>query len=122
MIYWCEGNKSLRDSVFFTNSDPRLIANFLHLFRNSFDIDESKFRVCMHLHDYHNEEKQLNFWSDVTFIPKNQFFKSYKKLNTKKRIRDNYQGCIQVRYYDINIARKLQAVAKEFMDKYGRVR
>ena len=122
MIYWCEGNKSLRDSVFFTNSDPKLISNFLYLFRNSFNVDEGKFRVCVHIHDYHEDEKQKDFWSEITSIPKEQFIKSYRKPNTKKRIRDNYQGCAQVRYYDIDVARKLQATAKEFMKKYGRVR
>ena len=121
MIYWCEGNKSTRDLVFFTNSDPKLIRTFLYLFRESFDVDETKFRVCMHLHDHHNEERQLKFWSKTTNIPKEQFLKSYIKQNTKKRIRENYQGCVQVRYYDVTIARKLLSLAREYMKKYGSI-
>ncbi len=40
MIYWCEGGKSERDAVYFTNSDPDLISLFLRLLRKSFNLDE----------------------------------------------------------------------------------
>src|ERR1044072_6293479 len=60
MLYWCEGNKSARGGVYFTNSDPQLIKKFLELLRESFDIDESKFHPCIHLHEYHNARKQLD--------------------------------------------------------------
>src|SRR3990167_7249241 len=90
MIYFCEGNKSLKSLVTFTNSDPDLITTFIFLFRNSFKLDESKFRVLMHLHKYHNEK--------------------YKK--------EGYQGCIKIYYGDVSIARKLRSIAKMFMERY----
>lgn len=115
MLYWCEGNKSARGGAYFTNSDPKLIKKFLELLRKSFDIDESKFHPCIHLHEYHDLRKQLDFWSKVTNIPKEQFIKPYRKPNTGKRIREGYQGCIGIRYHSNNLARELMGIAKAFL-------
>ena len=115
MIYLCEGNKSLKSLTTFTNSDPNLISTFLYLFRNSFNLNEKKFRVLMHLHKYHNEEIQKNFWSK---IPKDQFNRTYLKPNSGKYKKRDYQGCIKVYYGDVSITRKLQSIAKMFMERY----
>ncbi len=121
MIYWCEGAKD-STTVRFTNSDPRLIVTFLHLFRTSFELDESKFRIIIHLHEYHNEQSQKEFWSRVTNISKEQFTKSYLKPHTGKVKRDNYPGCVNIKYYDAEIAKTLLILAKSFMKSdYGGV-
>lgn len=122
IMYWCEGGKYDHRVVQFTNSDPNLVGAFLHLMRSSFELDESKFRICMHLHDYHTENRQKFFWSKVTAIPKSQFIKSYRKENTGKRIRKDYQGCIMIKYYDANVIRELLAVGQAFLIKYRGVR
>ena len=118
ILYQCEGSKSIKDAMTFTNSDPDLISTFISLLRNSFDLDEKKFRVLMHLHKYHNEKTQKDFWSKITNIPKEQFNKSYLKPSNGKYKKEGYQGCIQVRYRDVIIGRNLQAVAKKFMERY----
>ena len=118
MIYLCEGNKLLKSLVTFTNSDPNLIATFLFLFRNSFNLDERKFRVLMHLHKYHDEKTQKDFWSKITNISKEQFHRSYLKPSSGKYKKEGYQGCIKVYYGDVSIARKLQSIAKIFMERY----
>lgn len=115
LIYWCEGTKNERSGMRFTNSDPELIRFFLKLLRRGFDIKEEKFRVCVHLHDYHNEKSQIKFWSEVSGIKENQFLKSYRKPHTKKQKREGYQGCISVRYYNNNLARNLNTMARTVM-------
>lgn len=116
LIYWCEGAKD-PSRVRFTNSDSKLISTFLSLFRESFCVDESKFRVLMHLHPYHDEELQKKFWSDITCINENQFSKTFWKLNTGKVKRENYPGCVHIAYYDALIAKQLLSLATVFMDK-----
>jgi hypothetical protein len=118
LLYWCEGNSSRYGKVSFTNSDPRLVKTFLHFLRNSFEIDESKFRPCVHLHQYHNPKRQLGFWSKTTGIPKKQFIKPYLKPNTGKRIRDNYPGCINIKYHSTDTARQLLMTAEAFLEKH----
>lgn len=115
MLFWCEGTKSVNESVSFTNSDSNLIQTFLSLLRKSYCLNELKFRVSMHLHEYHVEADQLKFWSEASNIPASQFTKTFWKKHTGKRIRDGYEGCIRVRYFDVNIARELHAIAQAYM-------
>jgi len=114
LLYWCEGGKSDKDGIKFINSDPILIKTFLTLFRKSFIVDEKKFRALMHLHNYHDEELQKNFWSKVSEIPQSQFYKTFLKNNSGKNIRNNYPGCLAVSYNDRAMARRIRAIYKSF--------
>lgn len=115
LLYGCEGAKSDRFSrVTFVNSDPKLIAKFIHLFRKTYQVDEKRWRGCLHLHDYHNVNKQKKIWSRITNIPINQFT-VYQKQNTKIRKREHYQGCLSLRYYNSTIAKELYYLYKEFI-------
>lgn len=118
LLYWCEGIKNHYNGVAFVNSDPNLIRVFLRLLRESFDIDEKKLHACIHLHTYHDPNKQLRFWSRVTGIPQAQFIKPYQKTNTGKRIRKEYPGCVAVRYHSNDVARQLLSTAKAFLEIY----
>ena len=109
LLYWCEGGK-FDNGVTFMNSDPEMIGYFMHTLRSGFNIDENKFRALIHLHDYHNEKDQMQFWSDITKIPVTQFMKSYHKENTGKVKRKNYPGCLSVRYYDKKIFTELMLI------------
>jgi len=118
-LYWCEGAKLNSTHVRFVNSDPKMIKIFLTLLRKSFEVEEEKFRALIHLHDYHNEKKQKRFWSKITKIPFRQFNRSYRKPNTKKRIRNNYPGCLAIYYYDHRIAKELAALYNSFVKYLG---
>ncbi len=120
LINWCEGGKKDERRIQFTNSDPQLIKLFLCLFRQSYPIDESKFRVCIHLHDYHVAKDQIAYWSKITNIPTKQFLKPYVKDNIGKRIHDKYQGCVQIRYYDAKICRDLIMAGRACSDYINR--
>ncbi len=114
LLYWCEGSKRDRSKVAFINSDPQVLRLFLHLFRRSFDIDEKKFRALIHLHGYHNKQKETRFWSKVLEIPEGQFNHPYRKPNAGRRIRNEYHGCVSLRYYDVIVARELQELYRQF--------
>jgi len=113
LIYWCEGGKNDGGRVNFTNSDPQLMRYFLKIFRKSFFLNENKFRALLHVHEYHEENRQVRFWSKITQIPIEQFSKSFHKKNTGKNKRAGYQGCLSVRYYDSKIQKELFFISKE---------
>ena len=120
LMYWCEGAKEKHDQRFtFTNSDPILVATFLSIMRNGFDLNETKFRVCIHVYGYHNPEQQLLFWSRVSNIPLSQFIRPYRKPNTGIRTRDGYQGCASISYHDVKIAREVLAISRAFFKRFG---
>ncbi len=119
ILFWCEGGKRHLTSVRFTNSDPELLRVFLYAFRKGFDLDERKFRAVVHIHGYHDDLKQKKFWSEVTGVSMKQFSKSYVKPNTGKRVRQNYQGCLSLRYNDAALARMLDALYHAFAAQIG---
>ena len=110
-IYWAEGAKTNTKTVCFANTDPLLIKLFITLFRECYDIDESKFRMRLHLHRYHNEEIAKDFWSELTKIPIGKIGKIYwkKEPNSGKRYRQNFMGICFVRYNDVHILREIIA-------------
>jgi len=112
LLFWGEGSKGGSD-VRFTNSDPDLIKTFLTLLRSSFQIDEKKFRVILHLHEYHNRSKQIKYWSKLTRISE-KLFGVYLKPHTGKNKKNGYSGCASLRYYDYKIALELKDYYKFF--------
>lgn len=118
LVWWCEGNKCTT-MLRFTSSDITLIKNFLFLLRSAYKIDETKFRALVHIHSYHNDLIQKEYWSKITKIPFKQFNKSFHKPNTGKRIQKNYPGCLAISYYDAKIAKDLQAVYNAWSNHTG---
>lgn len=113
-LFWCEGAKDVTAGVAFINSDPDMISTFLKLFRQSFEIDETKFRALVHLHEYHDVTERLAFWSELTSIPLTQFHKPYLKPHTGINRRYGYPGCISIRYLDSSLGKLLKMIYIEF--------
>jgi hypothetical protein len=67
-LYAGEGAKT-DGSVVFANSDPRMVVLYLRFLRRFFDIDESRVRLRLYLHEGLNIDRAIAFWSCVTAIP-----------------------------------------------------
>jgi transcriptional regulator with XRE-family HTH domain len=101
MLYWGEGAKT-GSRLTFINSDPNMVKVYLFLLRKSFDINIGRLKGAIHLHSYHNQVEMVDYWSKVTKINKNNLY-FFKKQNSGKTIRENYKGCISLRYSDVNV-------------------
>ena len=113
MLYWAEGAKGRNDIVNFANTDPQLTELFIFLLRESYQLDESKFRVRIHLHYYHNEARVKKFWSELLNIPISQFGKTYwKKRGTNKIYRKNEAGICFVRYNSMALKEEIMSYAR----------
>jgi hypothetical protein len=112
MLYWGEGGKT-GSCLNFTNSDPKLIAVYLKLLRLCFDIKPEKFYCCLHLHSYHDREKMIDFWSNVTGIAKSQIY-IYNKENSGKQKKLDYKGCINIRYFNYLFFNEVLMIIKRF--------
>lgn len=113
MLYWAEGTKSDKGMTIFTNTDPLLISFYLHSLRSSFALDETKLRIRLHLHHYHNKSDSIEFWSELLKVPKSQFGKIHvKKRSTQKKFRENFRGICFVIYNDVSVRRELMALGR----------
>lgn len=67
--------------------------------RRFFDIDESRLRVWLYLHEGLDLEAALAFWSELTSIPLTQFGKPYRaKPDPSIRKAKHPMGCPAVSY------------------------
>ena len=76
-LYAGEGAKT-PGSVKLPNSDPRIVLFYVSWLRRFFDIDESRLRVRLYLHEGLDLDAALSFWSELTAIPIAQFTKPYR--------------------------------------------
>lgn len=119
LLYWAEGDKGDKSVINFANTDPRLHLLFVQLLRQTFNLDESRFRVRLHLHNYHHEETVKRFWSNHLKIPENQFNKTYLKERSKeKTFRKNFGGICFIKYNSVYLQRELTLFARLFADKF----
>jgi hypothetical protein len=76
-LYAGEGSK--RDGkVTFANTNPEMMAFFCAWLRRFFDIDESRLRMRVYLHEGLDLDAAEEFWSGVTRIPRSQFTRAYR--------------------------------------------
>jgi transcriptional regulator with XRE-family HTH domain len=97
-LYAGEGSK--RDGeVRFSNSDPRMVAFFCSWLRRFFDIDESRLRVRLYLHEGLDLDAATAHWSEVTGIPESQFGKPYRAAaDPSIRHAKHVHGCVSIGY------------------------
>lgn len=118
LIYGCEGAKyPATNCVALTNSEPKLIKTFICLFRNSFKVDEKKFKAYLQIHDSFNYNETLQYWSNLLDIPKNSFYKPIVTKAGDKKHRQGYLGTCTLKYYDYKLQLRLIGIYEEYMRK-----
>ena len=117
-LYWAEGVKNERTSgAIFVNTDRNLCKLYITLLRKCYNIDESRFRIRLHLHYYHGIKETRRFWSKLLEVPENKFGKIYiKKRSVTKRFRRNFGGICFIRYTDSDLRRELLEISKQFCE------
>ena len=78
-LYWGEGGKTNHGCVRLSNSDPAVIKFMMRFFREVCKVPESKFRGHVHTFSHLNKNKAEKYWSEISDIPRKQFFKTYTK-------------------------------------------
>ena len=97
-LYAGEGTKA-DGEVSFANTNPDMMRVFCAWLRRFFDIDESRLRVGLYLHDGLDLDAATAHWSEVTGVPLTQFRKPYRAvpdggIRTSKHV----YGCCYIRY------------------------
>jgi transcriptional regulator with XRE-family HTH domain len=83
----------------FTNSDPRMIFFYCCWLRRFFEIDESRLRVGLYLHEGLDLGATIAYWSALTAIPASQFGKPYRAVaDPSIRRAKHVHGCVTVSY------------------------
>lgn len=78
-LYWGEGTKTFKGNVSIANSDPAIIKIMMRFFREILKVSEHRFRCHVHTFEHKNSKLAEAYWSDITGVPLNQFYKTYSK-------------------------------------------
>ena len=115
ILYLCEGAKypSSRQLIF-GSSDPKMLKIFLDLLRRNFNIDENKFRCRIMLRYDQDGKPLLKYWSNITNIALNKFYRPYKDKRTKGKTtkRKDYKGVCAVQYNSTDLQYELQLIGE----------
>jgi predicted transcriptional regulator len=82
ILYLGEGGKTRRGMVRLANSDPIIIRIMIRFFREVCKVSNNKFRASIHTFAHADIEKTEKYWSRISGIPRNQFFKTYIKTSS----------------------------------------
>lgn len=97
-LYAGDGSKT-GGEVRFSNSDPRMVRLFCTWFRRFFEVDESRLRVRLYLHEGLDLASATAFWAVTTGVPAEQFTKPYRATPTQSiRHNKHLHGCAHVVY------------------------
>ncbi|MFM2339538.1 MAG: hypothetical protein RLZZ360_174 [Candidatus Parcubacteria bacterium] len=109
-LYWGEGGKTQR-TVRIANSDPSVIRLLCHFFRNECHVPLSKMRAHVHAFSHSDIESIEKYWSKISGIPRNQFFKAYiKQSSSSKEKRQTLpNGTMQIYVHDSSLFIKIIA-------------
>lgn len=101
----------------FANSNAVIVDFFCRWLRTFFDIDESRLRVRLYLHEGLDLDAAIEQWSSVTGIPPRQFSKPYR-ARPDATIRNNKHefGCAHVVYSCSTTIRSIMGLMRALLD------
>jgi hypothetical protein len=82
-LYLGEGSKI--NIIRVTNSDPKIINLAIHWFKKIYNLQNSNFKIRIHLYPDCDEQKTLVFWSKETKLPTSCFHSSWVDRRTDKK-------------------------------------
>lgn len=81
-LYWAEGLKAQR-TISFSNTDPEMIKIFIRWLVECLGIHREDLRAHLHIHADINETEERRYWEEVTALPEEHFYKTYRSKNFK---------------------------------------
>ena len=118
-LYAGEGAKT-RGTIGFANTNPIYIAVFVAWLRTQFEIEESRLRAKVYLHDGLDLDAAEAFWSAVLEIPLNQFSKPYRAVaDPTRRTGKHANGCATVLYSCSLTHRRVMAMIEAITSSFA---
>ena len=114
-LYAGEGAKG-DGAVQFANTDPAMIRFFCAWLRHFFDVDESRLRARVYLHQGLDLERAETFWSAVMGVPRRQFRQAHRAVpDTSIRHNKHEHGCAYVYYSCSSTHRQIMGLMRALL-------
>ena len=112
-VYAGEGAKG---ALMFANTNPEMVAFFCAWLRRFFELDESRLRVRVYLHEGLDLDAAEAFWLGVTGVARGQFRAPYRaKPDPTLRLNKHEHGCAYVGYWSSRTHREVMGVVRALL-------
>lgn len=118
MLYLGEGAKwPSHPGLHLGSSDPEIIRIYIKLLWKCYGVSGEDLRARISYRADQNLSKLTAFWSRITNIPKNHFYKTKSDPRTigKKTIKKSYKGVCQITCAGTEIQLQLDIIARMFL-------
>ena len=117
-LYAGEGAKT-GGTVAMANTNPTYLLVFITWLRRAFEIDESRLRVHLYLHEGLDLPAAVRYWSELLEIPPEQFTKPYRAVaDASIRRSKHVYGCPSVRYASTPLKRRVMALIEALVSGF----
>ena len=114
-LYAGEGAKG-DGGVQFANTDPAMIRFFCAWLRNFFEVDESRLRARVYLHEGLDLERAETFWATLTGVPRRQFRRAHRAVpDATIRHNKHEHGCAYVYYSCSKTHRQIMGLVRALL-------
>ena len=109
MLYWAEGGKAQR-MVRFSNGNPDMIQFMMRFFSVVCEVPADRFRGHIHIHAHLDHLAAGLYWSSLTGIPVEHFYKTYRRPSIYLEGGKNTlpHGVMDIYIMDVKLFLKLQ--------------
>ena len=118
MLYLGEGAKwSSHPGLHLGSSDPEIIKIYIKLLRKCYGVSGERLRARISYRADQDVSKLTDFWSKVTNIPGNHFYKTKPDPRTigKKTMKESYRGVCVITCAGTEIQLQLDIIARMFV-------
>ncbi len=119
-LYLGEGAKTPQSGFGLANTSVEVMVSFMMWLRRCFEIEESRLRARLYLHQGLDLDGATQFWSAALGIPTDQFTAAYRP-EPRDRFRGSKHpnGCITVRYSDVTLHRRVMALISALTSQFA---
>lgn len=119
MLYWAEGSRS-RNSVYFTNSDPAMIALFRRFLVDSLGVPRESIRIDLNLFADHRQDHDRieRFWLQAADLPQSCLRAStvnvYSRHSARKRLNRLPHGTCRLSVHSTRLVQSIFGAIQEY--------
>jgi hypothetical protein len=120
MLYWGEGDKTTKNQMRLSNSDPELIRLYVGFLEKACRVPSARIKAQLIIYPDIEEQSNRRFWSFASGIPLDRFTKSTLIQGRHKTKRLRYGVCnvvVSSTYFKVKIIEWLKLLPKELMEK-----
>jgi hypothetical protein len=114
-LYAGEGSKTGTE-VRFANSDPRMLLFFVTWLRHFYEIDESRLKLRLYLHEGLDLDAAADFWAELLGIPRSRMIRPYRaKPDPSIRRSKHPMGCPSAYYCSATVLRSILGLSSALL-------